>query len=81
MSMCDAGVIAVMNTTDSNTNNSGSSLPHDTVVTDSLLDPSQQRFGIAKPNLPIDGTIAPGKLRNVIADQPLRVPGEQSALE
>jgi hypothetical protein len=39
VSMCDAGAIAVVNTTDSNTNNSGSSLPPDTVVTDVLAGP------------------------------------------
>jgi hypothetical protein len=39
VSMCDAGAIAVVNTTNSNTNNSGSSLPPDTVVTDVLAGP------------------------------------------
>jgi hypothetical protein len=39
VSMCDAGAIAIVNTTDGNTNNSGSSLPPDTVVTDILAGP------------------------------------------
>lgn len=39
VSMCDAGAIAVVNTTDGNTNNSGNTLPPDTVVTDILAGP------------------------------------------
>jgi len=39
VSMCDAGAIAVINTTDGNTNNDGSPLPPDTVVTDVLEAP------------------------------------------
>jgi hypothetical protein len=39
VSMCDAGAIAIVNTTDGNTNNPGSSLPPDTVVTDILAGP------------------------------------------
>lgn len=38
--MCDAGAIAVINTTDGNTNNDGSPLPPDTVVTDVLEAPA-----------------------------------------
>jgi YVTN family beta-propeller protein len=34
VSMCDAGAIAVVNTTNSNTNNSGGGTPADTVITD-----------------------------------------------
>jgi hypothetical protein len=37
--MCDAGAIAVINTTGGNTNNSGSPLPADTVITDLLEAP------------------------------------------
>jgi len=36
VSMCDAGAIAVVNTTDGNTNNTGTGLPPDTVVIDLL---------------------------------------------
>ena len=36
VSMCDAGVIAVVDTTDGNTNNSGAATPADTLVTDLL---------------------------------------------
>jgi YVTN family beta-propeller protein len=39
VSMCDAGAIAVINTTGGNTNNSGSPLPADTVITDLLEAP------------------------------------------
>ena len=39
VSMCDAGVVAVINTTDGNTNNSGSTLSPDTVITDLLTAP------------------------------------------
>jgi YVTN family beta-propeller protein len=39
VSMCDAGAIAVVNTTDGNTNNSGTGLPPDTLVTDLLEAP------------------------------------------
>jgi len=34
VSMCDAGAIAVINTTNSNTNNPGGGTPPDTLVTD-----------------------------------------------
>jgi YVTN family beta-propeller protein len=34
VSMCDAGVIAIINTTDGNTNNPGTGLPPDSVITD-----------------------------------------------
>jgi DNA-binding beta-propeller fold protein YncE len=40
VSMCDAGAVAVVNTTGSNTNNSGSPLPPDSVVTDLLEAPA-----------------------------------------
>jgi YVTN family beta-propeller protein len=40
VSMCDAGAIAVINTTDSNANNSGPSQQPDTVVTDILAAPA-----------------------------------------
>jgi hypothetical protein len=36
VSMCDAGAIAIVNTTGANTNNSGSPLPPDTLVIDAL---------------------------------------------
>jgi len=36
VSMCDAGAVAVVNTTDANTNNSGNGLPPDTLATDLL---------------------------------------------
>jgi YVTN family beta-propeller protein len=39
VSMCDAGAIAVINTTGGNTNNSGNPLPPDSVVTDLLAAP------------------------------------------
>jgi len=39
VSMCDAGVVAVINTTNANTNNSGNTLPPDTVVTDLVTAP------------------------------------------
>ncbi len=38
--MCDAGAIAVINTTNANTNNSGGSLPPDSVVNDILMPPA-----------------------------------------
>lgn len=40
VSMCDAGAVAVVNTTDSNTNNSGGASPPDSVVTDLLAAPA-----------------------------------------
>jgi hypothetical protein len=36
VSVCDAGAVAIINTTDSNTNNPGSNIPADTVVLDLL---------------------------------------------
>jgi YVTN family beta-propeller protein len=39
VSVCDAGAIAVVNTTGANTNNSGSPLPPDTLVSDALTLP------------------------------------------
>jgi hypothetical protein len=39
VSMCDAGVVAVVDTTGGNANNPGSPLPPDTVVTDLLAAP------------------------------------------
>jgi YVTN family beta-propeller protein len=39
VSMCDAGAIAIVNATDGNTNNPGSGLPPDTVVSDILAGP------------------------------------------
>jgi YVTN family beta-propeller protein len=47
VSMCDAGAIADINTTDNNTNNSGGGTPADTVVTDL---PAPFSAGTAPPN-------------------------------
>jgi hypothetical protein len=47
MSMCDAGAVAVVNTTDSNANNSAGGRPADTLVND-LLAPYSA--GAAQPN-------------------------------
>jgi YVTN family beta-propeller protein len=56
VSMCDAGAVAVVNTTDSNTNNTGDNLPPDTLVTDLLAAYSagaSQSDGFPPPQNPI----------------------------
>lgn len=57
VSMCDAGAVAVVNTTGSNTNNTGGSLPPDTLVTDVLAaysaGPAQPNTGEPAPQNPI----------------------------
>jgi hypothetical protein len=55
VSICDAGVVAVINTTGSNTNNSGEPIPPDTLVTD-LPGPdsaAEQGNGQPAPQSPI----------------------------
>ncbi|MFZ0770054.1 MAG: hypothetical protein WCA49_18830 [Candidatus Sulfotelmatobacter sp.] len=47
VSMCDAGAVAVINTTDSNTNNTGGALPPDSLVTDL---PTAYSAAAAPPN-------------------------------
>jgi YVTN family beta-propeller protein len=57
VSMCDAGAVAVVNTTSSNTNNSGGAIPPDSLITDVLAaygaGPAQANTGEPAPQNPI----------------------------
>ncbi len=49
VSMCDAGAIAIVNTTGANTNNSGSPLPPDSLVSDALTLPEANSTTALQP--------------------------------